>query len=77
VADAEWPKHAAAEQVWRVQAFWTVRDERKNYRPILCNGRDAAERTAEEMAVTLSHFPTLEIVVAPATEDDLAQGEWL
>ena len=66
-----WRKKSASQDWWRVQAFWTVGGERRSYAPVFCEGRDAADRTAEEMAATLRHLPTLEVVVAPATADEV------
>jgi hypothetical protein len=70
-----WRKKSASQNWWRVQASWTVGGEPRGYEPVFCEGREAADRTAEEIAATLRHFPTLEVVVAPATADEVeAQG---
>jgi hypothetical protein len=63
-----WTKRDSGE-VWRVQAFWTVDGELRNYQPVYCVGRRAAEREAAEITRTLSHFPTLEVEIAPATAE--------
>jgi hypothetical protein len=66
-----WRKKAAIPHSWRVQAFWTVGDERRNYRPVFCDDRDEAQQVAAEMKGTLSHFPTLDVVIAPATAEEV------
>lgn len=62
---------ASADSWWRVQAVWTVGGELRRYAPVLCEGRKAADKAAREMAATLCHFPTLEVVVAPASGEEV------
>ena len=48
---------------WRIQAFWRVGDEIRNYRPFYVDSEAAAERTVVEMRDTLWHFIDLDIRV--------------
>lgn len=48
---------------WRVQATWTVGDQKVSYQPVFVSTRDDADRMAADMAETLWHFPTLTVLV--------------
>jgi hypothetical protein len=62
---------ASADSSLRVQAVWTVGGERRSYAPVFFEERRAADEAGREMAATLRHFPTLEVVVAPATGEEV------
>jgi hypothetical protein len=47
-----------------------VDGERRSYRATFYESRRAAEEAAAEMSQTLSHFPTLDIVITTATAEE-------
>jgi hypothetical protein len=60
---------------WKVQARWTVDGEPRSYRSVYYESRRKAERAANDMANTLSHFPTLEMMIVPATAEEAAAAQ--
>src|SRR3954454_7647100 len=66
-----WRRKPATQDWWRVQAVWTVDGERRTYDRIFRDGRAAADQAVEETAATLSDFPTLEILLARATANEV------
>ena len=64
--------------VWRVQAHWTVGSEARSYAPVFVASETEALATAEEIAATLAHFPTLEVRVeaidGSAADAEIAQS---
>jgi hypothetical protein len=55
---------------WRVQAFWFVGDEMRQAEPTHYRSLVEAEQAASEIEETLRHFPTLEVLIAPATVEE-------
>ncbi|MCP4957687.1 MAG: hypothetical protein GY925_00305 [Actinomycetia bacterium] len=62
------------ETIWRVQAHWRVGDESRSYAPVLLTSRRDAERAADEMRDTLSHFVGLEVSVEQVLAEQAATG---
>lgn len=60
---------------WRVQAHWTVGNDKKSYAPVFKTTREAAEVTAKEMRRTLSHFPTLDVRISEVEESRAIEEE--
>jgi hypothetical protein len=58
--------------LWRVQSTWTVGDEERSYRPLFVETEAEAIEVRDEMEETLSHFPTLDVLVARVTEAERA-----
>jgi hypothetical protein len=58
------------EEWWRVQAFWFVGDEMRQAEPTHYRSLVEAEQAASEIEETLWHFPTLEVLIAPATLEE-------
>jgi hypothetical protein len=51
---------------WSVQARWTVGDVERSYEPVIVRTKWGARRMAASMRRTLSHFPTLNVVIEEA-----------
>lgn len=58
---------------WSVQATWTVGDDQRSYEPVVVRTKWGARREAAAMRRTLSHFPTLDVVIQKA--DSAAIGQ--
>ena len=53
----------SGEPTWRVQAHWRVDTETRSYAPVFAASEAEALASADEIAATLAHFPTLEVRV--------------
>jgi hypothetical protein len=60
---------------WRVQAFWFVGDEMRQGAPTHYQSLADAEQAASEIQDTLWHFPTLEVLIAPATHEEAREQQ--
>lgn len=60
---------------WRVQAFWFVGPEMRQGEPTHYRSLVEAEQAASEIEETLWHFPTLEVLIARATQEEAREQQ--
>jgi hypothetical protein len=58
---------------WRVQATWTVDGEERSYAPQFARTRLGANRLRRDLERTLSHFPTLTVLVESVSAEAAAE----